>query len=153
MCPKIRVLRKLFLETKRTHRLIEAIQKLKWKLSSNQPKNHMQTMSSNQPKNHMQTTGTSDTWIAMGIHIGFRFTREESFQVFQLARSFWKSAVAITKSARGAGPAGGHATRKARSQFDCSTLCMAAAKFGRSTELWNQRNRETKTCQNKRAER
>lgn len=45
------------------------------------------------------------------------------YLIFQLARSLWKSAVAITSSVTGGeGPAGGHAMRKARNLLQSSAL-------------------------------
>ena len=56
--------------------------------------------------------------------------------MFQLVRSRWKSAVAITSSATGGeGPDGGHARRNARNLLQSSVLYIDADRFGRSIKL------------------
>ena len=56
--------------------------------------------------------------------------------MFQLARSRWKSTVAITSSATGGeGPDGGHARRNARNLLQSSVLYIDADRFGRSIKL------------------
>ena len=55
---------------------------------------------------------------------------------FQEARSFWKSAVATTRSVTwGEGAVGGHATRKARNLLDSSALYIADEISGKSIKL------------------
>ena len=53
-------------------------------------------------------------------------TRGEQYGIyfiFQLTRSLWKSAVAITSSATGGeGPGGGHAIKNSRVRLQSSTL-------------------------------
>lgn len=56
--------------------------------------------------------------------------------MFQLARSRWKSAVAITSSATGGeGQDGGHARRNACNLPQSSVLYIDADRFGRSIKL------------------
>lgn len=65
----------------------------------------------------------------------------DSYLIFQLVRSFWKSAVAIMSSATwGEGPDGGHATRNACNLPASSVLYMEEDKFGRSTKLQEKKH-------------
>lgn len=63
-------------------------------------------------------------------------TGEINHHIFQLARSRWKSAVAMTSSATGVeGPVGGHEVRNARNLLQISVEYIDEDRFGRSTKL------------------